>query len=84
MLRISLGAVPLGDDKQAAGIFYEFATPHLPHANGFALTTGISTLSCQVQGMHLDYSGLPEQQLSIVPKSHDKEDTPTASISNDK
>ena len=29
----------------------------IPRANGFSLTTGISTLSCQVNGMDLDYSG---------------------------
>ena len=39
-------------------MFYEFSTAQIPRANGFSLTTGISTISCQVNGMELDYSGL--------------------------
>lgn len=65
-LSIYLGAISLHSTDHAAGVFYEFSTMQVPRANGFALTTGISTLSCQVQGMNLDYSG---------PK-----DTPTASV----
>jgi hypothetical protein len=56
-LSIYLGAIPLHGADHAAGVFYEFSTMQIPRANGFALTTGISTLSCQVQGMNLDYSG---------------------------
>lgn len=56
-LSIHLGAIPLNSTDRAAGIFYEFSTVQIPRANGFAITTGISTLSCQVQGMNLDYSG---------------------------
>jgi hypothetical protein len=65
-LIIDLGAIPVGSTEHAAGVFYEFSTMQIPRANGFALTTGISTLSCQVNGMNLDYSG--------------STDTPTASI----
>lgn len=79
-LRISLGTIALGGDKPAAAIFYEFSTPRISQANGFALTTGLSTLSCQVQGMNLDYAGAPEQQPSTLPKPPGKEDVPTASI----
>ena len=56
-LNIYLGAIPLSTAEHAAGVVYEFSTMQIPRANGFALTTGISTLSCQVQGMNLDYSG---------------------------
>jgi hypothetical protein len=65
-LNIYLGAIPVGSTEHAAGVFYEFSTMEIPHANGFSITTGISTLSCQVQGMNLDYSG--------------PTDTPTGSI----
>jgi hypothetical protein len=54
-LVIQLGTFPLGGTQKAFGIFYEFATVQIPRANGFSLTTGISTLACQVQGMNLDY-----------------------------
>jgi hypothetical protein len=58
-LSIHLGTIPLGDTEKVGGIFYEFSTMEIPRANGFSLTTGISTLSCQVNGMNLDYSGPP-------------------------
>jgi hypothetical protein len=67
-LAIRLGTIPVGKAEHAAGVFYEFSTMQIARANGFALTTGISTLSCQVQGMDLDYSG--------------PRDTPTESISD--
>jgi hypothetical protein len=67
-LSIYLGTIPVGKAEHAAGVFYEFSTMQIARANGFALTTGISTLSCQVQGMDLDYSG--------------PRDTPTGSISD--
>jgi hypothetical protein len=56
-LGIYLGAIPLNSTGRAAGVFYEFSTAQIPRGNGFAITTGISTLSCQVQGMNLDFSG---------------------------
>ena len=62
-LVIHLGTIPLSVGLQKAfGIFYEFSTMEIPRANGFSLTTGISTLSCQVLGMNLDYSGPPKDQ----------------------
>jgi hypothetical protein len=69
-LSIYLGALPIGSTEHAAGIFYEFSTVQIPKANGFVLTTGISTLSCQVNGMILDYSG--------------PTDTPTGSVKTGK
>jgi hypothetical protein len=59
-LVIHLGTIPLSGTQRAFGIFYEFSTREIPRANGFSLTTGISTLSCQVSGMNLDYSGPPK------------------------
>jgi hypothetical protein len=70
-LTLQLGSIPLGGNQRAFGVFYKFSTTQIPRANGFSLTTGISTLSCQVNGMDLDYSG-PRKALD--------EDTPTASI----
>jgi hypothetical protein len=56
-LTLQLGTIPVSGDQRAFGIFYKFSTVQIPRANGFSLTTGISTLSCQVNGMDLDYSG---------------------------
>jgi hypothetical protein len=70
-LTLQLGSIPLGGNQKAFGVFYKFSTLQIPRANGFSLTTGISTLSCQVNGMDLDYSG---------PRKTPDEDAPTASI----
>lgn len=70
-LTLQLGSIPLGGDQKAFGIFYKFSTVQIPRANGFSITTGISTLSCQVNGMDLDYSG-PRKSLDS--------DAPTASV----
>jgi hypothetical protein len=70
-LTIQLGSVPFAGDQKAFGVFYKFSTMQIPRANGFSLTTGISTLSCQVNGMDLDYSG---------PRKSPDDDVPTASI----
>ncbi|HXM35046.1 MAG TPA: hypothetical protein VN920_07665 [Pyrinomonadaceae bacterium] len=59
-LTLQLGTIPVSGDQRAFGIFYKFSTVQIPRANGFSLTTGISTLSCQVNGMDLDYSGPPK------------------------
>lgn len=72
-LNIFLGSLPVTKVESSAGIFYDFSSLHVPQGNGFAITTGISTLSCQVQGMHLDYAGPGD-----APKV--SEDMPTASI----
>jgi hypothetical protein len=52
-----------------------FSTARIPRANGFSLTTGISTLSCQVNGMELDYSGSRKSQ---------DDSAPTASVPSQK
>jgi hypothetical protein len=68
-LSMYLGAIPLHGTDHAAGVFYEFSTMQIPRANGFALTTGISTLSCQVQGMNLDFSGPKDAPTRSFPMS---------------
>jgi hypothetical protein len=70
-LTLQLGSIPLGSGQLAFGVFYKFSTIQIPRANGFSLTTGISTLSCQVNGMELDYSGT---------RKPPDDDAPTASI----
>ena len=69
-LAIQLGTIPLSGTQKAFGIFYEFATVQIPRANGFSLTTGISTLACQVQGMNLDYySGPTDRPTASLPEA---------------
>ena len=68
-LTLQLGSIPLGGDQRAFGVFYQFSTLQIPRANGFSLTTGISTLSCQVNGMDLDYSG-PRKALNEAPTAN--------------
>ena len=74
-LDIYLGTLPVNGDQQqrAPAIFYDFSSRGFPHGNGFAISTGMSTLSCQVSGMTLDYSGPPksvsvEKGSRIIPR----------------
>lgn len=67
-LSIHLMTIPLGG-KNVAGVFYEYSTVEIPHASGFNITTGISKLACQVNGMKLDYSGIPKDKSSDVMSS---------------
>jgi hypothetical protein len=60
-LTIYLGTIPVGANEAAPALLYEFSTVNIPRANGFVIGTGISTLSCQVNGMMLDYSGPPQR-----------------------
>ena len=68
-LAIRLGTIPLKGTQRAFGTFYEFSTREIPRGNGFALTTGISTLSCHVQGMDLDYSGPADSPTGSLPEA---------------
>ncbi len=68
-LTLQLGSIALGGDQRAFGVFYQFSTAQIPQANGFSLTTGISTLSCQVNGMDLDYSG-PRKSANEAPAAN--------------
>jgi hypothetical protein len=65
-LAIRLGSVHLGS-QNAGGIFYEFSTMEILRSNGFNITTGISTVSCQVNGMNLDYSGSTDTPTGRLP-----------------
>ena len=58
-LQLYLGSIPIGKDQRSTAIFYNFSTQLFPHSNGFSISTGIGVLSCQVNGMRLDYSGPP-------------------------
>jgi hypothetical protein len=60
-LTIFLGTVPFGNEETPS-IFYEFATVEIPRGSGFTISAGLSTLSCQVNGMTLDYSGSPRSE----------------------
>ena len=59
-LVLYLGSIPVGKDQRTAAIFYDFATQFFPRGNGFSISTGIGVLSCQVNGMKLEYSGPPK------------------------
>ena len=61
MLSVYLGTMPLGADRENPAVIYEFSTRELPQGNGFNVSTGINTLSCQVNGLTLDYSGPPRE-----------------------
>ena len=67
-LSMRWGSIPAGKTERAAGIFYEFSTMQIARGNGFVVTTGISTLACQVQGMNLDYSGPTDTPTGAVAK----------------
>jgi hypothetical protein len=63
-LDIYLGTLPLNGVQQerAAAIFYDFSSREFPHSSGFAISTGINSLSCQVNGMILNHSGPPPKK----------------------
>ena len=58
-LAIYLGSIPVGGNQKAPALLYEFSTREIPRGNGFIISAGISTLSCQINGFALDYSGPP-------------------------
>jgi hypothetical protein len=59
-LTIYLGTVPVGSHERNSTIFYFYSTETVPYSGGFRINGGpASTLSCDVSGMTLDYSGSP-------------------------
>ena len=48
------------DNQRTQAMFYDYSTIEVPSGSGFALNTGLGTLSCQVNGMTLDYFGPPK------------------------
>lgn len=61
-LTIQLHQLEIGNEK-ALALFYDYSTMEVPSGNGFSINTGLGTLACQVNGMHLDYFGPPKSQL---------------------
>ena len=47
-LSIFLGSVPIGKNENSAGVFYAFTSTQTLRGSGFAVTTGIGVLACQV------------------------------------
>ena len=58
-LTVYLGTMPLGNNQNAPGLFYDFSTRERPNSSGFSISAGLSALSCQVNGLTLDYVGRP-------------------------
>jgi hypothetical protein len=52
-LTIYLGTMSLGNDQNAPALFYEFSTRERPNSSGFSISAGLSSLSCQVNGLKL-------------------------------
>jgi hypothetical protein len=77
-LDIYLGTLPLNgvQEERAAAVFYDFSSREFPHSAGFAISTGINSLSCQVNGMILKYSGPPAKKS----KPGADEDTPMSRL----
>jgi hypothetical protein len=61
-LTIRLRRLEMGNEN-ALALFYDYSTMEVPSGNGFSINTGLGTLSCQVNGMKLDYFGPPTTQL---------------------
>jgi hypothetical protein len=61
-LSMYLGTIPVGSDQKAPAVFYDFSTVEIPHSSGFIIGIGLGALSCQVNGLTLDYAGPPKKQ----------------------
>ena len=61
-LNIQLRRLEIASDN-ALALFYDYSTIEIPSGNGFSINTGLGALSCQVNGMKLDYFGPPTSQL---------------------
>jgi hypothetical protein len=58
-LTIYLGTIPVGSNQRNSVIFYFYSTAAIPYNDGFRISGGLGSLSCDVSGMTLDYSGPP-------------------------
>jgi hypothetical protein len=59
-LTLYMGTIPVGNNQRNPIIFYFYSTATVPQNDGFQISGGpASTLSCNVSGMTLDYSGAP-------------------------
>ena len=63
-LDVYLGTIPFGNER-APAIFYNFSSYEIPRGNGFSINTDLGAISCQVNGMSLDYSGPPESDKAL-------------------
>ena len=68
-LNIYLGTIPVGSNQKSSAVFYDFSTREVRRGNGFSVSTGINTLSCQVNGLTLDYSGPPPSGRRTIDKT---------------
>jgi hypothetical protein len=60
-LQIYLGTIPIGNNQNNPALFYFYSTESIPRGNGFHISSGThGTLSCNVSGMTLEYSGAPK------------------------
>jgi len=58
-LTVYLAKVHSGADRDTFALFYEFSSVPILRGNGFSIVAGLSRMSCQVNGMAVDYSGPP-------------------------
>lgn len=56
-LTIYLGSIPISTNQSSAAMFFAFTARDIPRGQGFSVSTGLGNLSCQVNGMTLDYAG---------------------------
>jgi hypothetical protein len=69
-LTIYLGTMALGNEQNSPALFYEFSTRERPNSSGFSISAGLGTLSCQVNGLTLDYVGrLPRRRQGPSPET---------------
>jgi hypothetical protein len=57
-----LGTIPIGSSQAAPAAFYDFSTVEIPHLSSFIIGVGLGALSCQVNGLTLDYACPPKKQ----------------------
>jgi len=56
-LRLYLGTISIDGSQITPALFYEYSSKEFSQASGFSIGSGLSNLSCHVNGMALDYSG---------------------------
>jgi hypothetical protein len=61
-LTVRLRRIEIGNEN-ALALFYDYSTMEVPSGNGFSINTGLGAISCQVNGMKLDYFGPPTTRL---------------------
>jgi hypothetical protein len=59
-VRVYLGAVSFDGSQNFPAVYYEYHSRQFPQGSGFGVSTGVSTLYCQMSGMTLDYYGPPK------------------------